>query len=137
MVTNADQEQYVEDYFFLSRLTNLLSTNTAISRKGSIPASIDRRYPCTPQERSKRSLKGTLIFDIFGLKAATQYEDDFDETSATIQDFWQIVRNSAPINIVGCLNLSLPVVGCLSMVLAAFNSLSNGMAVATIDCQPA
>jgi HECT-domain (ubiquitin-transferase)/Amino-terminal Zinc-binding domain of ubiquitin ligase E3A len=95
LVTNADRDDYVRDYIIWLTHRSVEQQYKAFSR--GFYACLDRTALSifTP-EALKAVVEGYQEIDVDQLEAATKYEDSFDEESATIQDFWHIVRSFNP-----------------------------------------
>lgn len=92
LVTNADREQYVKDYIVWLTHRSIEQQYKAFA-KGFYTCLDRTALSIFTPEALKAVIEGYANIDIDGLEAVTKYEDGFDESSPTIQDFWQIVRN--------------------------------------------
>ena len=95
MVTNANREQYVQDYIFWLTDKSIRPQFEAFAR--GFYMCLDRKATTifTP-EALKSVVEGIQEIDVDALQQTTRYEGGFSAEHRVIKDFWHVVRQFSP-----------------------------------------
>jgi hypothetical protein len=95
MVTNANREQYVEDYIFWLTDKSIRPQFEAFAR--GFYTCLDRKATTIfTAEALKSVVEGVQEIDIDALQQTTRYEGGYAAEHRVIKDFWHVVRQFSP-----------------------------------------
>lgn len=95
MVTNANREQYVEDYIFWLTNKSIRPQFEAFAR--GFYTCLDRKATTIfTAEALKSVVEGIQEIDIDALQQTTRYEGGYSAEHRVIKDFWHVVRQFSP-----------------------------------------